>query len=49
MLHATKKRYGLIGEKRDATFYLRVFHFVSDRAVFPAAVNKIINTTKNNM
>jgi len=24
--HATKRRYGLIGEKRDAAFHLRVFH-----------------------
>ena len=37
---ATKKRYSLIGEKRDATFHLRVFHFVSDHAVFSVAVNK---------
>jgi len=26
--------------KRDATFHLRVFHFVSDHAVFSVAVNK---------
>ena len=30
------------GEKRDATFHLRVFHFVSDHAVFSVAVNNII-------
>jgi hypothetical protein len=35
-----KKAYGLFGEKRDATFHLRVFHFVSDHAVFPVATNK---------
>jgi hypothetical protein len=31
---------GLAGEKRDATFHLRVFHFVSDHAVFPVATIK---------
>jgi hypothetical protein len=36
-----KKAYGLFGEKRDATFHLRVFHFVSDHAVFPVATNAI--------
>jgi len=41
--HATKRKYGLFGEKRDATFHLRVFHFVSDHAVFSVAVNKIQN------
>src|SRR5512139_1690741 len=40
--HATK-RYYLAGEKRDATFHLRVFHFVSDHAVFPVATIKIIS------
>jgi pyrrolidone-carboxylate peptidase len=34
--HATK-RYYLAGEKRDATFHLQVFHFVSDHAVFSVA------------
>ena len=38
--HATKRRYGFSGEKRDATFHLRVFHFVSDHAVFSVVVNK---------
>jgi hypothetical protein len=34
---ATKKRHGLTEKKGDATFHLRVFHFVSDHAVFPVA------------
>ena len=34
---ATKNKYGLIEEKRDATFHLRVLHCVSDHAVFPVA------------
>jgi hypothetical protein len=44
--HATKKVYGLIGEKRDAASHLRVFRYAPDRAVFSAAVNKI---TQQNM
>jgi hypothetical protein len=39
--HATKKEYGLMGEKRDAAFHLWVFRYAPDRAVFSAAVNKI--------
>jgi len=38
---ATKKGYDLIGEKRDAAFHLRIFHYAPDRAVFSAAVNNI--------
>jgi len=38
--HATKKEYGLMGEKRDAAFHLRVLRYAPDRAVFSAAVNK---------
>jgi hypothetical protein len=38
--HATKKEYGLMGEKRDAAFHLRVFRYAPDRAVFSAAANK---------
>ncbi len=34
-----KKEYGLMGEKRDAAFHLRVFRYASDHAVFSAAVN----------
>jgi hypothetical protein len=37
-----QKRYYLAGEKRDATFHLRVFHFVSDHAVFPVATIKTL-------
>jgi hypothetical protein len=36
-----KKKYGLIEEKRDAAFHLRVFRYTPDRAVFSAAVNNI--------
>jgi hypothetical protein len=39
--YATKKRYGLIGEKRDEDFYLRVFRYAPDRTVFSAAVTNI--------
>jgi hypothetical protein len=35
-----KKEYGLMGEKRDAAFHLRVFRYAPDRTVFSAAVNK---------
>jgi hypothetical protein len=34
---ATKNRYVLIGEKRDATFHLRVLCYASDLAVFSVA------------
>jgi hypothetical protein len=35
-----QKENCLSKEKRDATFHLRVFHFVSDHAVFPVATIK---------
>jgi hypothetical protein len=38
--HTRQKSNGLSGEKRDATFHLRVFHFVSDHAVFSVATIK---------
>jgi hypothetical protein len=38
-----KKGNGLSGEKRDATFHLRVLRYAPDRAVFPVAVNKNVN------
>jgi hypothetical protein len=39
-----QKKNHLSGEKRDATFHLRVFHFVSDHAVFSVAtINKKIS------
>jgi len=38
-----KKRHVLAREKTDAAFHLRVFHFVSDHAVFPAAVSDILS------
>jgi len=37
--HATKSNC-FAGEKRDATFHLRVFRYAPDHAVFSAAVNK---------
>jgi len=39
LLHATKKE-SFIWRKKDTTFHLRVFHFVSDHAVFPVATIK---------
>ena len=46
MSHVTKKRYGYLEKKGDATFHLRVFHFVSDHAVFPVATNKMRDKKK---
>jgi hypothetical protein len=46
--HATKNRYVLIGEKRDATFHLRVLCYASDLAVFSVAtINKKLLETNN--
>ena len=38
--HTRQNDYSLSGEKRDATFHLRVFHSVSDHAVFSVATIK---------
>jgi len=32
-----QKKISFVWRKKDATFHLRVFHFVSDHAVFPVA------------
>ena len=37
---------GLAGEKRDATFHLRVLHYVSDHAVFSVATIKKLEILK---
>ena len=41
--HTRQKDNSLSGEKRDATFHLRVFHSVSDHAVFSVAtINRML-------
>jgi len=41
--HTRQKSNGLSGEKRDATFHLRVLRYASDHAVFPVAtINDVI-------
>ena len=46
LLRATKNRYGLMGEKRDATCHLRVFRYAPDRAVFSVATIKFFRDMK---
>ena len=44
-----KKKIYLAGEKGDAAFHLRVLHYTSDHAVFPAAVNNTGNKYAENV